>query len=161
MDDAKNFQVSLDVPGFHFHEMKVELESGGRVLSIVGTKEESYYKSSKRSDGDDETVKEGKVDKEGVGEEEDKEGTFEVLSHSAASFQQKFTLDPSVDTSKMTANLVNGKLVVRAPRKYDDVWGKRHIPITQFDDDVWAELIESGDDRIDADDGDGVSTTKE
>ncbi|KAL7526467.1 hypothetical protein ACHAXR_003996 [Thalassiosira sp. AJA248-18] len=103
----------MDVPGFHFHEMKVELESGGRVLSISGTKENN---------------------EEAVGDK------FEFSSHTSTSFQQKFTLDPSIDTSLMTANLVNGVLEVRAPRKHG-AWNDKHVPITQFDEDVWKELV--------------------
>lgn len=136
IDDTKNFQVKLDVPGFHFHEMKVELESAGRVLSISGTKEHNVHESSK-----DWTDKEKKA---AMGEKlnsEDEDDTFEFSSHtSTTSFQQKFTLDPSIDTSLMTANLVDGVLEVRAPRKQGS-WNKKHIPITQFDEDVWAELM--------------------
>ncbi|EED95061.1 low molecular weight heat shock protein [Thalassiosira pseudonana CCMP1335] len=104
----------MDVPGFHFHEMSVELEGGGRVLSISGVKEEN---------------------------KEAKAGTMKFASHTSTSFNQKFTLDPSVDATKLTANLVDGVLVVRAPRKQQQIAHKKHIPITQFDEDVWAELI--------------------
>lgn len=131
VDDAKRFQVTLDVPGFKFHEMKVELESGGHVLSISGVKEDSVHESS-----------EDKEKHAAMGEKEDKERQkYEFTSHSSTSFQQKFTLDPSVDTSLMTANLVNGRLEIRAPRKQGN-WNKKHIPITQLDEEDWKELIE-------------------
>ena len=44
----------------------------------------------------------------------------------------------------MTANLVNGFLEVCAPRKHG-AWNKRHVPITQFDEDDWEELIADAD----------------
>jgi HSP20 family molecular chaperone IbpA len=149
VDDAKNFQISLHVPGFNFHEMKVELESGGRVLSIVGSKEE-HTSTAKESPSNGENEKmAGKGERADGDEEQDKSDEGESAEFTTSvSFQQKFTLDPSVDTSKMTANLVDGKLVVRAPRKYDGFWNKKRVPITQFDEDVWAELSgEFGDDN--------------
>jgi HSP20 family molecular chaperone IbpA len=131
IDDAKQFQVKMDVPGFHFHEMKVELEQGGRLLSISGTKETHESKGW----GEEE-----KTAMAGEKKTEEEEGEEKFESYSSTSFQQKFTLDPSIDTSKMTANLINGVLEVRAPRKHG-AWNSKHIPITQFDEDVWAELI--------------------
>ena len=132
LNDAKNFQVKLDVPGFHFHEISVELEAGGRLLSISGRKEDNVHETSKL-DRDHETK--AKVD-----EENGKK--FQFISHATTSFEQKFTLDPSIDTTLMTANLVNGVLEVRAPRTTIPRIN-RHIPVTQFDQDVWADLISS------------------
>mmetsp|Transcript_12536 Transcript_12536/g.26699 ORF Transcript_12536/g.26699 Transcript_12536/m.26699 type:complete len:277 (-) Transcript_12536:83-913(-) len=142
IDDVKDFRVKMDVPGFHFHEMTVELESGGRVLSISGTKEKSVHESTE--DGEDEKEKK-KTAAMGEKWSKDDDGDdymrkFEYHSHSSTSFQQKFTLDPSIDTSHMTANLVNGVLEVRAPRK-TGAWNNKHIPITQFDEEVWKELM--------------------
>jgi len=132
INDADTFHVKLDVPGFHFHELNVELEAGGRLLSISGTKEDGVHKTAKHHDH----AAMGEKDKE-----DDDDGTkFEFISHTTTSFEQKFTLDTSIDTTKMTANLVNGVLEVRAPRKISPRI-KRHIPITQFDQDVWTELI--------------------
>ncbi len=133
LNDAKKFQVKLDVPGFHFHEISVELEVGGRLLSISGRKEDNFHDTSKL-DHDHDTEKD-KVDEEN-GEK------FEFISHTTTSFEQKFTIDPSIDTTLMTANLVNGVLEVRAPRKSIPRI-TRHIPVTQFDQDVWAKLISS------------------
>jgi HSP20 family molecular chaperone IbpA len=134
VDDAKKFQLKLDVPDFHFHEIDVELEAGGRFLSISGTKEQNY--ETPKHDHDREN-KASMGEKEVVEEEGKK---FEFISHTTTSFKQKFALDPSIDTALMTANLVDGVLEVRAPRK-DTPRIKRRIPITQFDEDVWAELI--------------------
>eukprot|EP01083_Nonionella_stella_P246130 854886_1 len=75
---------------------------------------------------------------------EDNEEKFEFASHTSASFEQKFTLDSSIDSSLMTANLANDVLEVRAPRRHG-AWNKKHIPITQFDEDVWSELIAADD----------------
>eukprot|EP00804_Cyclotella_cryptica_P007980 CCRYP_016018-RA/>CCRYP_016018-RA protein AED:0.13 eAED:0.11 QI:0/0/0/1/0/0/2/0/101 len=96
--------------------MNVELEAGGRVLSISGTKEED------------------------VNEEL---GAIKFSSHTSRSFQQKFTLDPLIDSSKMSANLdpEHGILVIRAPRKQQEIEDTKHIPITQFDQIEWEELI--------------------
>ena len=138
IDDDKSFQVKLDVPGFHYHEMDVRLDAGGRVLTISGNKESNVHETSQ----DDKEKKAGERD-----DKEDREGNFEFTSHSSTSFQQRFTLDPSIDTSHMTANLVNGVLEVRAPRKHGS-WNKKHIPITQFDSDVFEKLMaanENGD----------------
>mmetsp|Transcript_904 Transcript_904/g.1939 ORF Transcript_904/g.1939 Transcript_904/m.1939 type:complete len:266 (+) Transcript_904:3-800(+) len=142
IDDAKSFQVKMNVPGFHFHEMEVELESGGRVLSISGTKESNIHehKTSKDDENNGDGRKAGVGEKAGEEGDEREGGEFEYRSHSSSSFQQKFSLDPSIDTSQMTANLVNGVLEVRAPRKHG-AWNGKHIPITQFDEDTWAELM--------------------
>ncbi len=139
IDDPKTFQVKLDVPGFHFHEMKVELESGGRVLKISGTKEDNVHETTTEKE---EKVAMGEKTSDDDEDDEDTSNKIEYTSHTSTSFQQKFTLDPSVDTGLMTANLVGGTLEVRAPRKHG-AWNKRHVPITQFDEDVWAELIAS------------------
>lgn len=137
IDDATTFQVKLDVPSFHYHQMKVELESGGRVLSISGTKEDNVHEKSKSWNDKEKNAAMG----EKLNDEEDEaEDKFDFSSHTSTSFQQKFTLDPSIDTLQMTANLVNGVLEVRAPRK-QGTWNSKHVPITQFDEDVWAELI--------------------
>mmetsp|Transcript_23968 Transcript_23968/g.50506 ORF Transcript_23968/g.50506 Transcript_23968/m.50506 type:complete len:335 (+) Transcript_23968:90-1094(+) len=161
IDDAKTFQVTMDVPGFHFHEMSVELESGGQVLSIIGMKEENDARDKKfaKERKYDETSKIGSMEGKQKGEDdaETEEETLEFSSLKTTSFQQKFTLDPSIDTTKLTANLVNGKLVVRAPRKHVSFWSKRHVPITQFDEDTWMELIGSG--IKDSDGGENADTT--
>ena len=133
VDDAKSFQIKMDVPRFKFHEMKVELESGGRVLSISGVKEDNLHESS-----EDRDKHAAMGEKKDDGKDREK---YEFTSHSSTSFQQKFTLDPSVDTSLMTANLVDGVLEIRAPRKQGN-WNKKHIPITQLDEEDWKELIE-------------------
>ena len=39
-------------------------------------------------------------------------------SHTSTSFQQKFTLNQSIDTSSMTANLISGVLEVYVSRTY-------------------------------------------
>lgn len=136
LNDAKNFHVKLDLPGFHFHEISVELEAGGRLLSISGKKENSDHKTS-TLENDHETKaamgEKGKVD-------EDDGNKFEFMSHTITSFEQKFTLDPSIDTTLIRANLANGVLEVRAPRK-NIPRINRHLPVTQFEQDVWAELI--------------------
>ena len=136
IDDDKSFQVKLDVPGFHFHEMDVRLDAGERVLTISGIKESNVHETSQ----DDKETKASER-----GDKEDREGKFEFTSHSSTSFQQKFTLDPSIDTSHMTANLVNGVLEIRAPRKHG-YWNKKHIPITQFDSDVFEKLMAADED---------------
>ena len=120
------------MPGFHFHEISVELEARGRLLSISGRKEDNFHETSKL-DHDHDTKKD-KVDKEN-GEK------FEFISHTTTSFEQKFTIDPSIDMTLMTSNLVTG-VEVRAPQKSIPRIN-RHIPVTQFDQDVWAELISS------------------
>ena len=146
LDDAKNFQVKMDVPGFHFHEMNVELESGGRVLSISGTKEDNVHETSSKGWNDKEKkAAMGEKVNEEEDDEEDGDKKFEYSSHTSTSFQQKFTLDPSIDMSLMTANLVDGVLEVRAPRKHG-AWNNKHsVPVTQFDEDVWAELMATDD----------------
>eukprot|EP01083_Nonionella_stella_P009629 27631_1 len=141
IDDAKNLRVKMDVPGFHFHEMKVELESGGRVLSISGTKENNFHEASDQPNTEKKAAMGEKANEE---KDMDDEKKFEFTSHTSTSFQQKFTLDPSIDTSLMTANLVDGVLEVRAPRKHG-AWNKKYVPITQFDEDVWEELAASED----------------
>jgi hypothetical protein len=110
----------------------VELEAGGRLLSISGTKEDGVHETAKHHDH----AAMGEKEKD----DEDEGAKFQFISHTSTSFEQKFTLDASIDTTKMTANLVNGVLEVRAPRKISPRI-KRHIPITQFDQDVWTELI--------------------
>jgi HSP20 family molecular chaperone IbpA len=140
INDANNFQVKLEVPGFHFHEIAVELEAGGRLLSISGKKEDDIHETLKREH--DHETKAAMVEKDKADEDDGKK--FEFISHTTTSFEQKFTLDPSIDTTLMTANLVNGVLEVRAPRKSIPRIN-RHIPVTQFDQDVWAELISSND----------------
>lgn len=134
VDDENTFVIKVDVPGFHFHEMNVELEAGGRVLVISGLKEENV---AKEWNGE----KDGGASKEGR-ETSDSEnnGSVKFSSHTTQSFQQKFTLDPSIDSSKMSANLNNGLLIIRAPRERLEI-NKKHIPITQFDEADWKELI--------------------
>lgn len=143
IDDTKTFQVKVDVSGFYFHEIDVELEHGGRVLSISGTKETNFHNSGQPTEEKKHTAMGEKTAGEG-GQGE----TLEYSSHTATSFSQKFTLDPSVDTIHMTANLVGGTLEIRAPRK-QGAWNGRHIPITQFDDDVWEQLLNDNDGEAD------------
>jgi HSP20 family molecular chaperone IbpA len=123
IDDESSFEIKVDVAGFHFHELSVELESGGRVLCISGTKEEDAEDWGDEDKGADESKEPAKEDKESV----------KFISHTSRSFQQKFTLDPSIDSKKMSANLDpnHGALVIRAPRKVVELEYKRHIPITQ------------------------------
>jgi HSP20 family molecular chaperone IbpA len=126
VDNENSFALKVDVPGFHFHELNVELEAGGRVLSISGTKEEDV-----NEEWDDEED-EGVTDEAKETADQDK-GSIKFTSHTSRSFQQKFTLDPTIDSSKMTANLdiENGTLVIHAPRKQLEIEYKKHIPITQ------------------------------
>lgn len=123
IDDESSFAIKVDVPGFHFHELSVELESGGRVLCISGTKEEDTEEWGDADKGTDEDKEPANQDKESV----------KFISHASRSFQQKFTLDPSIDTKKMSANLDpdHGALIIRAPRKAVETEYKKHIPITQ------------------------------
>jgi HSP20 family protein len=105
-ENDKTFQVSVVVPGFHFHEVTVNVGSGGRTLLIHGEKESHT-------------------------------GDRTISSH----FEQTFTLDPSVESDKITANLADGVLTVTAPRgplKLDH-WA---VPITQFDSDALKEIKE-------------------
>ena len=125
IDDEKSFALKVDVPGFHFHEMNVGLEAGGRVLCISGSKEEETSEewSNKKEDTDDEAADSTDGDK----------GSMKFSSRMTKSFQQKFTLDPTIDSTKMTANLdpEHGTLVIRAPRKQREIEYEKHIPITQ------------------------------
>mmetsp|Transcript_6413 Transcript_6413/g.8672 ORF Transcript_6413/g.8672 Transcript_6413/m.8672 type:complete len:197 (-) Transcript_6413:138-728(-) len=106
VEDETKFEVAIDVPGFKFHEIVVELRSGNRVLSISGEHD---------SQRNERTV--------------------------TSQFMQSFTLDPSIDTEKMKANLVDGVLLVTAPR-HRHVHKNRRIPVTQFDKDVLDEMRE-------------------
>lgn len=123
IDDESSFAIKVDVPGFHFHELSVELESGGRVLCISGTKEEDTEEWGDADKGTGEDKEPANQDKESV----------KFISHALRSFQQKFTLDASIDTKKMSANLDpdHGALIIRAPRKAVETEYKKHIPITQ------------------------------
>ena len=116
IDDEDSFSIKVDVPGFHFHELNVDLEAGGRVLRISGTKEEDVNEKDEAQESVDE-----------------KKGSVTYSSHTTRSFQQKFTLDPSIDSTKMSANLdpVHGTLFIRAPRNKLEIEYKNHIPITQ------------------------------
>jgi HSP20 family molecular chaperone IbpA len=137
LDDQNSFVIKVDVPGFHFHEMNVELEAGGRVLSISGRKEEDV--NEEFGDGkDEESAEETKQSSGDI-----HKGSRKFSSHTSRSFQQKFTLDPSIDSSKMSANLdpEHGVLVIRAPRKQLEIEDRKLIPITQFDEVEWEELI--------------------
>ncbi|KAL3785367.1 hypothetical protein HJC23_011050 [Cyclotella cryptica] len=137
VDDQNSFLIKVDVPGFHFHEMNVELEAGGRVLSISGTKEEDV--NEELGGGTDEESTEAAKQSSGDGNKR----SIKFSSHTSRSFQQKFTLDPLIDSSKMSANLdpEHGILVIRAPRKQQEIEDTKHIPITQFDQIEWEELI--------------------
>ena len=124
IDDENSFALKVDVPGFHFHEINVGLEAGGRVLRISGTKEEDAseeWNNVNKEEDDDTDSTDG-----------DKE-SMKFSSHMTRSFQQKFTLDPTIDSTKMSANLdpVHGTLVIRAPRKQRGIEHAKHIPITQ------------------------------
>ena len=127
VDDENSFVIKVDVPGFHFHELDVHLEAGGRVLCISGTKEEEL---SEEWNGEDDETNKGA--KEPVDVEAGKK-SMTYTSHTSRSFQQKFTLDPTIDATKMSANLdpEHGTLVIRAPRKEREIEYKKHIPITQ------------------------------
>ena len=137
LDDKNSFVIKVAVPGFHFHEMNVELEAGGRVLSISGRKEEDVNEGF--GDGKDEESDEETNQSSG----DSHKGSRKFSSHTSRSFQQKFTLDPSIDSSKMSANLdpEHGVLLIRAPRKQLEIEDRKHIPITQFDEVEWEELI--------------------
>ena len=115
VDDKSSFAIRIDVPGFHFHELNVDLDSGGRVLCISGVKEDVNEEEKQAQESTDES-----------------ENIMKFISH-AKSFLQKFTLDPTIDSSTMTANLdpEQGTLVIRAQRIQRDIEYKKHIPITQ------------------------------
>ena len=83
-DDTK-YQIAVDVPGVKAADMNVELEHGGHVLQLSG--------SRKLLKG--ETVNEAKFDK-------------------------RFTIGDNIDTSKLSANLADGVLVVTAPKKKEE-----------------------------------------
>eukprot|EP00568_Trieres_chinensis_P013687 CAMPEP_0183292936 /NCGR_PEP_ID=MMETSP0160_2-20130417/1819_1 /TAXON_ID=2839 ORGANISM="Odontella Sinensis, Strain Grunow 1884" /NCGR_SAMPLE_ID=MMETSP0160_2 /ASSEMBLY_ACC=CAM_ASM_000250 /LENGTH=189 /DNA_ID=CAMNT_0025453977 /DNA_START=120 /DNA_END=689 /DNA_ORIENTATION=+ len=102
-------EVTLEVTGYKYHEIEVELKAGGRVLSISGQREEM------------------------------KENENGQVTSTKSSFQQSFTLDPSVETEKMSANLADGKLVITAPR-HEAMPGSRKIPVTQFDEEALDEM---------------------
>lgn len=125
IDDENSFAIKIDVPSFHFHELDVQLEAGGSVLCVSGTKEEDVNEEwGSKGENDDEV-------KQPAGE--DHEGSIKFTSHTSSSFQQKFTLDPTIDATRMSANLdpEHGTLVIRAPRKKREIEYNKHIPITQ------------------------------
>ena len=55
----------------------------------------------------------------------------EKQSFSSSHFRQSFTLDPGVETDKLTANLVDGVLTLHAPR-HETLPPNRKIPITHI-----------------------------
>jgi HSP20 family protein len=88
-ENDKQFQLSVDVPGVKAEDVNIEMQDGGRVLSITGGR---------------------KVHKT----EED--GT---KTTSESRFEKRFVLDQSVDTAKITANLQDGVLTVTAPKNLE------------------------------------------
>jgi HSP20 family molecular chaperone IbpA len=66
-----------------------------------------------------------------TGKHEEKDEKHEFSSK----FQQNFSLDPSIVVDKMTAEFVNGKIYVRAPRKVEKLPESRKIPIKMLNED--------------------------
>ena len=58
---------------------------------------------------------------------------------SSSHFQQSFTLDPGVETEKLTANLADGVLTLKAPR-HATLPPNRKIPITHLDQSAQDEM---------------------
>jgi HSP20 family protein len=55
----------------------------------------------------------------------------------SSKFYQSFTLDPAIETEKITANLKDGMLVVAAPKDLKRIEASVHnIPITEKEHDV-------------------------
>ena len=63
-------------------------------------------------------------------------------------FHQSFTLDPGVETDKLTANLSDGILTLTAPR-HSALPYNRKIPITHLDQKMLDEMANEGDKKED------------
>mmetsp|Transcript_15563 Transcript_15563/g.22949 ORF Transcript_15563/g.22949 Transcript_15563/m.22949 type:complete len:184 (+) Transcript_15563:61-612(+) len=88
-EDDKKFQLAVDIPSeMTVEDVTVQVRPGN-VLHLSGRK-----KMEKKEEGDD--------------------GTF--TSTSDTQFQKSFTMDQTVDTTKMTANFSDGVLVIAAPK---------------------------------------------
>jgi HSP20 family protein len=94
------YQIEVDLPGIKATDLKVQLESDGRVLHISA--------SRKRV------------------ESEDEHGNVRLFSESR--IDKRFTVGDNVEKKKMTGNLSHGVLV--APKKKVENKGTRKIPIS-------------------------------
>lgn len=88
-ENDKQFQLSVDVPGVKTEDINIEMQEGGRVLSISGGR------------------KIHKIEDDGT------------KTSSESRFEKRFVLDQSVDIEKITANLQDGVLTVTAPKNLD------------------------------------------
>ena len=86
-ENEKQFRLAVDVPGVKPDHMKVTLEHDGRVLHMRG-------------------------DRKIIAIEDNNKQHYEEYK-----FDKKFTLGRSLDTSKLTAHLYDGVLVLTAPKK--------------------------------------------
>jgi len=87
-EEADAFYVDAEVPGLSAEDIKVDVEKN--VLTLSG---------------------ERKVEKE------DTEGTFRRVERQYGSFTRSFSLPETVDTENISADLRNGVLELRLPKK--------------------------------------------
>ena len=85
-EDDTQFQLAMDVPGVKAQDIDISLENGGRVLRVTGGRKIRQ------------TLADGSI------------------TSSESKFEKSFTMDRSVDTERISANLSDGVLVISAPK---------------------------------------------
>jgi len=98
-ENEKEFHLSIDLPGVKASDINVEVQEGGRVLTLSGVRH----------------IRQSLPD-----------GTIKSFQ---SKFEKRLTLDRSIDTDKLSANLSDGVLVITAPKDphYNDVMKIRVI----------------------------------
>nr|AFO84298.1 heat shock protein 20 [Ditylum brightwellii] len=100
-ENEKEFRLAMDVPGVKAADIKLQLEGG------EGSSRKVIHLSGERKFQRGDTTTESK-------------------------FKKSITIDDtSVDTSKITANLADGVLVLTAPKKNEKPTSVQAIPITE------------------------------
>lgn len=86
--DNREYEVSIDLPGLSEEDIQIDLR--GNILTIKGHKEEKN---------------------------ESKDKQYYRIERSAGSFQRTLSLPEDADQNDISANIKNGLLVIRIPRK--------------------------------------------
>lgn len=133
-ENEEKVELSMDLPGVLLQDLSIELQQGGKVVKISGSRKYGHQFT-----GTNTPARTAKID-------------------------QMFTIDDSlIDVDNMSAHMENGVLVVSAPKIKKNIQTDRKVPINRVtkatDDEVNVDRADNV--QTEPDDDDGLEISEE
>ena len=118
-EGPEDFTVTIELPGMKSKDVSVDFDEG--VLTVSGEK------TSERERREEKEEKEAKEGKEARGDAR----KYHVWERSYGSFQRSFAFPAGVDADKIRAELKDGVLNVRVPKRAEAIERGRRITVKE------------------------------